>query len=159
MTGRPQRESPKQTCRLSIGEDTYRSILPLLKTERCSFASLSQLVETIVFLSEHICAAEPDRAFAIKLAKLKSKRIIEQIENPELLASRFIHVTLDEQAIAFIDLLVERYPMLFRTRSDAVELLLLNIGGSCVTSKDVLYFANRLADVLSLHPTRSASER
>lgn len=159
MTGRPQRENPKQTCRLSIGEDTYRSVVPLLKTERCSFASLSQLVETIVFLSEHICVAEPADAFAIKLAKLKGQRVIDQIENPELLTSRFIHVTLDEQAIVFIDSLVERYPMLFRTRSDVVELLLLNVGSSCTTSKDVLYFANRLADVLSLHPTRSASER
>lgn len=157
MTGRPQREKPKQTCRLAIGKDVYASILPLYRTKEHEFSSLSQLVETIIFLSEHIYIAEPDNSYVIGLAKLQSKRIIEQIENPELLAFRYIHVTLDEQAIAFVDLLVEKYPMLVKTRSEAVELLLLSIGADSITPKEIRYYANRLADVLSMHPTRAGS--
>lgn len=155
MTGRPQRESPKQTCRLAIGEDVHGSILPLLKSDEVEFASLSQLVETILFLSEHIYVAEPDDAFVIGLAKQKSQRVIAQIEDPSLCAFRHIHVTLDEKAIAFMDLLVRKYPMLFRTRSDVAELLLLNIGSACTGPSEVRYYANRLAEVLSMHPVHA----
>lgn len=157
MTGRPQRENPKQTCRLCVSDDVYREIAALQKTSEHQFASFSQLVETIIFLSEHIYIAESDDAFAIGLVKLKARRIIEQIEDPALGASRYIHVTLDEKAIAFLDLLIERYPMLFRTRSDAAELLLLNIADACATPKEVRYYVNRLVDVLSMHPTHASS--
>lgn len=155
MTGRPQREQPKQTCRLAVGEDVLRSIKPLLKTDGVEFASLSQLVETILFLSEHIYVAEPDDAFVIGLARQKSDRVIAQIEDPALCAFKYIHVTLDEKAIAFMDLLIRKYPMLFRTRSDAAELLLLNVGNACSGPNETRYYANRLAEVLRMHPTHS----
>lgn len=156
MTGRPQRESPKQTSRLCICEDTYQAIKPLMKTSVHEFASLSQLIETIIFLSEHIYIAESEDEFAIGIAKLRLRRTVNQIKDRALLATRFIHVTLDEKAIAFLDLLVEKYPMLFRTRSDAVELLLLDIASACTTEKAVRYYANRLLDVLEMHPTHAS---
>lgn len=155
MTGRPQRENPKQTCRLAIGEDVYRGIRPLLKTSELTFASLSQLVETILFLSEHIYVAEAENALALSLARQKAERTIEQIENPELCDFRYIHVTLDEKAIAFMDTLVRAYPMLFKTRSDVAELLLLNIGNACTGPNEIRYYANRLAEVLRMHPVHS----
>lgn len=153
MTGRPQREVPKETVRADITEDTYVSVLPLLRNDIVSFASVSQLVETIVFLSEHIYVAEPDDSFVVNLAKLKARRTIEQIRNPDLMKSRFIHVTLDVDAIGFLDLLVRKYPMLFRRRSDVLELLLLNVGSECDSPKGMRYYANRLSDVLLMHPT------
>lgn len=77
MTGRPQREEPKETIRLTIGKDVYASMLPLLKNDTVTFASMSQLVETIIFLSEHIYIAEPDDSFVIGLAGIRADRIIE----------------------------------------------------------------------------------
>lgn len=159
MTGRPQRESPKQTCRLCIGEDVFQALGPLIKTSEHEFSSLSQLVETIIFLSEHIYIAEPDDSFAIGLAELKSRRVVAQIEDRALMESRFIHVTLDEKAIGFLDLLIEKYPMLFKTRSECAELLFLDILQSCTTPKELRYMINRLVDVLGLHPTHAASTR
>lgn len=67
MTGRPQREKPKETIRAAVSEDIYASVLPLLKNDTLTFASVSQLVETIIFLSEHIYVAEPDDSFVIGL--------------------------------------------------------------------------------------------
>lgn len=159
MTGRPQREMPKETVRVAVGDDVYASILPLLNNDKHPFASVSQLVETIIFLSQHIYAAEPDNGFAIDLAKLKSKHVIAQIRDPELARERFLHVTLDVDAVKFIDLLVGKYHMLFRNRSEAVELMLLNVGKSCNTPKGVRYYANRLNEVLGLHPSRKQMGR
>lgn len=152
MTGRPQREKPKETIRAAVSEDIYASVLPLLKNDTLTFASVSQLVETIIFLSEHIYVAEPDDSFVIGLVRLRADRVIDQIWNPQLMASRYIHVTLDVDAVGFLDLLVRKYPMLFRNRSEVIELLLLNIGEECGTSNGTRYYASRLAEVLSLHP-------
>lgn len=152
MTGRPQREKPKKTIRAAVSEDVYASVLPLLKNDTMNFASVSQLVETIIFLSEHIYIAEPDNGFVIGLARLRANRVIAQIKDPKLTASRYIHVTLDVDAVEFLDLLVRKYNMLFKNRSDVVELLLLNVGEECGTPDGIRYFANRLAEVLSLHP-------
>ena len=74
MTGRPQREEPKETIRLTIGKDVYASMLPLLKNDTVTFASMSQLVETIIFLSEHIYIAEPDDSFVIGLAGIRGRQ-------------------------------------------------------------------------------------
>ena len=152
MTGRPQREKPKETIRAAVSEDVYASVLPLLKNDTMNFASVSQLVETIIFLSEHIYIAEPVNGFVIGLARLRTNRVIAQIKDPKLTASRYVHVTLDVDAVEFLDLLVRKYNMLFKNRSDVVELLLLNIGEECGTPDGIRYFANRLAEVLSLHP-------
>ena len=159
MTGRPQREEPKETVRIAVSEDVYASVLPLLKNDTIAFASVSQLVETIIFLSEHIYVAEPDDSFVIGLAKLRANRTIAQIKNPALTASRYIHVTLDVSAVEFLDLLVRKYHMLFRNRSDVVELLLLNIGEECATPDGIRYYANRLAEVLSLHPVHERQSK
>lgn len=156
MTGRPQRDNPKQTCRLCINEDVYRSTRELLKAAHPEFGSLSQLVETIIFLSEHIYITEPDNSFAVDLAKLQSRHVIEQIEGRTTTSTRYIHVSLDEKAIAFIDLLIEKYPMLSKTRSDVTELLLLNITKACRTEKELRYYVSRLSDVLSMHPTNAS---
>lgn len=152
MTGKPQRERPKETIRVAVGEDVYASVLPLLKNDTLTFASVSQLVETIVFLSEHIYVAEADDSFVIELVKLRANRTIAQIRDPRLTESRYIHVTLDVDAVRFLDLLVQKYPTLFRNRSDVMELLLLNVGRGCDGPNGVRYYANRLAEVLSLHP-------
>ena len=154
MTGRPQREEPKETIRLTIGKDVYASMLPLLKNDTVTFASMSQLVETMIFLSEHIYIAEPDDSFVIGLAGIRADRIIEQIGDPALTTTRHVHVSLDVQAIGFLDLLVRKYHMLFKNRSDVVELLLLNIAGECGTPSGIRYYASRLAEVLDLHPVQ-----
>ena len=154
MTGRPLREKPKETVRVAVSQDVRTSILPLLKNELVDFASFSELVETIMFLSEHIYTIEPDNSFVIKLEKIRHKRVLAQIKDHELMRSRFIHVTLDVQAVGFLDLLVRKYPMLFRNRSDVMELLLANVGSECAATKGVRYYANRLAEVKGMHPTR-----
>lgn len=152
MSGRPQREEPKETIRAAVSEDVFASVLPLLKNDTMTFASVSQLVETIIFLSEHVYIAEPDDSFVVGLAKLRANRIVAQVKDPDLMASRYIHVTLDVSAVGFLDLLVRKYSMLFKSRSDVIELLLLNVGKECGTASGIRYYANRLAEVLSLHP-------
>lgn len=154
MTGRPQRELPKETIRLSLNEHVQASLRPLMKNEIVWFASLSQLIETILFLSEHIYIVEPDDGFVLSLARVRADQLIAQVKNPELYGSHFVHVTLDAQTIRFVDMLIGKYPMLFKRRSDTIELLLWNIGRECSTPKDVKYYASRLAEVLTMHPTR-----
>lgn len=158
MTGRPQRDLPKETIRLVISKRTWFSLRPLLKSDAVEFSSMSQLVETIVFLSEHIYAVEPDNGFVLSLARLHADQVIAQIKDPSLYDSRYMHVSMDVHAIEFVDMLVERYPMLFRRRSDVMELLLWSVGRECDDPNGVRYYANRLAEVQSLHPTR-ADER
>lgn len=158
MTGRPQRELPKEIIRLTIFENVYWSLRSLYKNDSVKFTSMSQLVETIIFLSEHIYAIEPENGFILGLAKLRANQVVEQIKDPELHRSRFLHVSIDAQAIAFVDMLVSKYPMLFKNRSDVVDLLLWNVGRECDTEKGIRYYANRLSDVLLLHPTRKKSD-
>lgn len=154
MVGRPQRDQPKENLRLIISERVYASMRPLYRNGVVSFGSRSRLVETIVFLSEHIYAVEPDNGFVLDLARLHADQVIEQIKNPELFDSCCLHVSLDRQAVAFIDMLVAKYPMLFSSRSEVVELLLWNIGRECNTEKGVRYYVNRLEEVMAMHPTR-----
>ena len=92
--------------------------------------------------------------FVIGLAGIRADRIIEQIGDPALTTTRHVHVSLDVQAIGFLDLLVRKYHMLFKNRSDVVELLLLNIAGECGTPSGIRYYASRLAEVLDLHPVQ-----
>lgn len=155
MTGKPQRELPKETIRLAITKRVWFSLRPLLKSDAAEFASMSQLVETIVFLSEHIYAVEPDNGFVLSLARLHADQVIAQIKDPDLFDSRYMHVSMDVHAIEFIDMLVDKYPMLFRRRSDVMELLLWNVGSECDDPNGVRYYANRLAEVQTLHPTRA----
>ncbi len=155
MTGKPQRDTPKENIRVLIDEDVYEGILPLLNNDRMVFASMSQLVETILFLSEHIYAEEPDDGFAVELAKIKARRAIAQIEAFGEAGTRHLHLTLDARAVSFLNMLARTYRMLFRNRRDALEVLLLNIGMLCKTPQGIRYCANRLYDVLDLHPTQT----
>lgn len=152
MTGKPQREVAKKPVQIRIDESVYASVLPLLKSGRARFSSLSQLFETIVFLSEHIYIEEPDDGFIIQIAELKLDRIIDQIRGRAQRDKRPLHIVLDVRALSFVDMLIERYRLIFRNRSETFELLLYNIGTACDSPADASYFGNRLADVLELHP-------
>lgn len=154
MTGRPQREKPKETIRAVIGNDVYISLLPILRNKTKRFYSMSQLVETIVFLSEHVYIVEPDDGFVIGLAKLRHERILAQIGDPYLTRQKCMHVTLDERAVDFLDLLVSKYHMLFKNRSEALELVLYNVSNACRTQKELDYYVDRLIEVMRQHPAR-----
>lgn len=154
MTGKPQRGAAKKPVQIRIDESVYASVLPLLKSGRARFSSLSQLFEAIIFLSEHIYIEEPDDGFIIQIAELKLNRIIDQIKDHAQRDKRPVHVTLDVRALSFVDMLVMRYRSIFRNRSETLELLLCNIGTVCDSPAGTSYFGNRLADVLELHPTQ-----
>lgn len=154
MAGKPQREVAKRPIQIQVDEGVYASVLPLLKSGRARFSSLSQLFETIVFLSERIYIEEPDDGFIVHIAELKLSRIVRRIRCRAQGDKRPVHITLDVHALSFVDMLVKKYRSIFRNRSEALELLLCNIGEACDSPADASYFGNRLADILELHPTK-----
>jgi hypothetical protein len=152
MTGKPRRTSAKRDVHIAIHNDIFKSVQPLLKEQDSGIESFSNLVETIIFLSFHMYTEEPDNGFIARLAKLKTSNALRYIEHRSSDTIHHVHMTLDIEAIAFLDMLVARYGILFESRSAALDLLLCNIGNGCTTPDEIHYYSNRLNEVLRLHP-------
>lgn len=152
MTGRPRRLHAKRDVHIHIHDDIYLSIQPLLADGSCAIESFSSLVETIIFLSLHMYAEEQRNGFVVRLAELKTQKTLEYIEQRDSNTTRCVHMTLDTEALDFLDMLTMRYSALFESRSMTLDLLLCNIGNGCDTSDGVRYYGNRLNEVLKLHP-------
>lgn len=154
MSGTPHRTKAKKQVQARLSQDVYESIVGLLDDSGGLFTSFSQLVETIIFLSAHMYIEEPDNGYVKALAKLMSERTLDRIEKGHPDPEKHVHMTIDIEALGFIDMLVARYPMVANNRSVAINLILFNIGRTCNTKEDRRYYTNRLQDVLSLHPVR-----
>ena len=156
MAGKPRRKRPKVDLQVFVEERDYSAVLPLIDCSQCKFTSFSQLLETIIFLSQHMYIEEPDDSFVAKLFELKSARALACLKNKMNSNLRRVHATIDRDALRFIDMLVSRYRMLFSSRSEVVGLLLGNIGKECTSLEDIHYYCNRLLEVLLLHPYRKS---
>lgn len=159
MAGKPHREHAKKAIQLVIQNESYARVQPLRKAAADVSPSFSQLFEGIVFLSEHIYIQEPDNGFLMQLLELKTALVVQELHVEGKRQSRRIHVTIDERACSFLDMVVRRYHTCFMSRSEFADLLLLNIGVGCTDQEAVQYYANRLREVRRLHPIRIKGAR
>ena len=159
MAGRPHREHAKKAVQFVIQNKSYALVQPLRRAAADVSPSFSQLFEGIVFLSEHIYIQEPDNGFLMRLLELRTDLIIQDINAAGKRRVRRIHVTIDESACNYLDMLVSRYRTCFRSRNELADLMLLSVGMDCTDSEAIHYYANRLREIRRLHPIRVKSAR
>ena len=159
MTGIPHREHAKIAIQLVIQNESYARVQPLQKAAADIIPSFSQLFEGIVFLSEHMYIQEPDNGFLEQLLELKTALLIHDINTGVKRQRTRVHVTIDERACTYLDMIVRKYRACFTSRNDFADLLLLNIGLDCTDRESVQYYANRLREIRRLHPIRVKSVR
>lgn len=159
MTGIPHREHAKIAIQLIIQNESYTRIQPLQKATADIIPSFSQLFEGIVFLAEHMYIQEPDNGFLVQLLELKTALLIRDINAGVKRRLKRIHVTIDERACRYLDMIVCKYHICFTSRNDFADLLLLNIGLDCTDHEAVQYYANRLREIRRLHPIRVKNTR
>lgn len=159
MAGKPHREHAKRAIQLAVQNESYVHVQPLRKAAVDVCPSFSQLFEGIVFLSEQMYIQEPDNGFLLQLLELKTACIIRDINARDNRQLKRVHVTIDERACNYLDMIAHRYHVCFRSRNEFADLLLLNIGMGCTDHDAVQYYANRLREIRRQNPIRTKEAR
>lgn len=131
----------------------------LYTVQNGSFKSMSALVETIVFLAKATYTEQNGAHFLFELRTIKVT-LLESLGNLKTLPnSRLVHLTVDDEAVEFIDMLASQYRIVCRNRSEALELILAYAGRYCGTPQHREHFLGRLETVLAQHPYASAQTK
>lgn len=148
----PQRTHPKQRIHASIEVELYHRISLLRTTQASALNSLSALVETIVFWGKGIYLEQRGEEFLFELRSLKALRLLELDDLHAFPPERNLHLTLDIEAIEFLDLLHMQYPVVFHSRTEALALILAYASAYCADVEKRRYLMRRLETVLAQHP-------
>lgn len=154
MAGKPQREKAKTAIQIVTDADVRSRLSPLLAGRRKGEASLSRLVETLLFLLESVYIEDSNEKFVRTYYGLKSRRLREIAEAGREPSQKRVHVTIDRGACTFADLMTRRHPCLFRTRSELATILLYQAGLYCKNDTSLRYFTRRLEHASQTHPKR-----
>lgn len=154
MAGRPQRDRPKRAIQLSVDETVYLLTLSLIDGEEPLSMSRSQLFESLVLLAreEHIVNAEED--FAARARAMRTRWLDDELRTCRPVSRRSLHLTIGDEALGFLDMLVLRYRPLLRTRGDAASLVLQLAAERLTTRERNTWMKRRLEDVMLKYPVR-----
>lgn len=154
MPGKPQRDEPKAAVQLRIDETAYRCVLPLIRGEAPLNMSFSRLLETILLLAKNEYTCNTSRDFVEELCRMKKKQVEETIAIRDARPQRRVHVTIDHEALGFLDMLVTRYRSLFRTRGIAASLVLRRFGERLATVEQIDWMKRRIEEIFLKYPVR-----
>lgn len=150
----PQRALPKQNIHATLEKTLYRQISLLLSSGQTMFGSMSSLVETLVFWGEGIYFEQQGEKFLFELLTIKARHLLRLTDLHAFPPTHTAHLTMDCEAIAFLDLLCEEYPVVFQNRTEALALLLAYASVYCTNNERRQYLLRRLNNVLIQHPPR-----
>lgn len=154
MTGRPQRGRPKLAVQFYVDEVAYRCVLPLLECLPARQRSFSRLVEAILLLGKNEYVSNTSRDFIGELCLMKKHQIEEGIAIQGKRPKRRLHLTIDSEALGFLDMLVTRYRPVLPARGDAMSLMLRRVGERLTTREKTNWMKRRLEEILLKYPVR-----
>lgn len=130
------------------------SLVSLLGCSEHQIGSLSQLFECLLFLLEGIYIENSDARFTRRLYEVAAQRASDIAARGTEPAQEFVHLTIDANARAFMDLLKQRYRNLLGSRSKVATLVAYWTSRLCANTQGMRYLARRLEQVRRYHPTR-----
>lgn len=155
MAGRPERTHKKNSVRVHVSKELYRTVRPLVSSPQ-PFRSFSQFFEALVFSLEATYVEMAGEDMPRLMRDLKVDRLLELNDFTRAPAQHDLHMTLDETAVEFMDFLCERFPVIFADRNEVVELMLRYVRRFMQDPNTTLYLAQRLHQALEMHPVRPA---
>ena len=158
MSRKPQREQVKRAIQLRVNAELPTRVRKKLPACEDGPASLSRLIEDMLFMTRAAYAESPSEDFVRNAYALRARQFMDISRagaEPELAT---IHVTIDRDACAFADLLTKRHPRVFPSRSELCALLLYQADIFCATDKQARYFLLRLEETVRVHPRNGPSE-
>ena len=159
MTGRPARSHPKLPVQLHVDADALYLLPRLLGAPGQPPASLSQLFEDLVFLMESSYLEEPDEQFVRRAYEIAARRLLHIAASGHEPAAARLHLTIDEDACAFIDFIKSRHPVLFESRSSVATLIAFHAAQYCTDADHLRYLEHRIADIRHIHPDHQKKGR
>lgn len=154
MPGRPQRDEPKVAIQIRIDEAAYQCVLPLIRGRAPLHMSFSRLLEAILLLAKNEYVSNTSRDFVEELCLMKRRQVEETIAIRGERPQRRVHVTIDREALGFLDMLVLRYRSIFRTRGVAASLVLRRFGERLTSEEKTEWMKRRIEEILLKYPVR-----
>lgn len=154
MAGKPQREKTKLAVQFTIDEAAYECVLPLITGDSPLRMSISRLIEAILLLAKNEYDSNMNRDFVGELCLMKERQIEEGIALQATRPQRRLHVTIDREALGFLDMLVTRYRPVLHARGEAMTLILRRVGERLTTNEKTGWMKRRLEEILLKYPVR-----
>lgn len=148
----PLRTHPKRDIHLQVTEDIFTKIGILYSTQSNLFKSLSALVETIIFLAKTTYSEQDGAHFLFELRSIKVAQLESLGSLRKFPQARLVHLTVDHEAVEFLDMLSTQYRVVCRNRSEALGLILAYTTRYCGTPQHRAHLLARLETVLAQHP-------
>lgn len=141
---------PKSLLLANVSAEIYARVAPLLADPAVPCGSFSQLTETLLFLAQSAYHERKTDGFAKRLLRVKALEIAETQDLTARKKMKRVHVSVDPDARAFLEEFTARYPGLFSSRNEALELIYAHAARSY--AEHPTHFAKRLEDTVRLHP-------
>lgn len=116
--------------------------------------SRSKLFESVLFLAKSEYVANVEHDFVTRLCDTKKRLLDAMAHERKPPRKKGLHVTLDREALEFLDMLAFRYRYLFRSRNEVASLILICIGEQARGRERANWIRQRLEEVLIDYPAR-----
>ena len=150
MGRKPQRARVKRPVQVRTHANVRSRLSPLLRMG--TRGSLSQVVENMLFVMEVQYNTSGREQLMRSCYETRSQQLMDIARTGVEPEQELVHVTVDQEAIAFADLMVRRHRRLFVSRRDMGGLLLYRAGSYCKDEDLARYFVARLEQAARLHP-------
>lgn len=154
MSGKPQRKRPKKAVQLRVDRAAYCCLLPLLQGDNPLDMSYSQLFESVVLLAREEYVSNTNQDFIVRLCSMKKTRVEEEMRGRFATARKTLHLTIDSEALEFLNMLASRYHALFHTRGEVASLIMRRVGYRAKTPERAEWMKRRLEEILLKYPVR-----
>lgn len=154
MAGRPQRGEAKVAVQFDVDETALARVLPLIEGESRLNMSLSRLIEAILLLAKNEYTLNASRDFVGELCLMKEHQIKEGIALRGKRLRRKLHLTIDREALEFVDMLVMRYRPVVHARGTALTLILWRFSERLTSTEKIAWMKRRLEEMLIKYPVR-----
>jgi hypothetical protein len=125
MTRKPDREHVKKAIQFKLSRDIYELVNAFLKREDNAFRSLSQFTEILIFSARDTYSALPTKDFVYELRRIKAMLYTSSHEYEKPDPKKQLHVTIDVDALHFVETFLRKYRSSFSSRSELIELFFL----------------------------------
>ena len=156
MTRKPDREYAKKAIHFKLSTDIYELINAFSKREDNAFRSLSQFTEALIFSARDTYSALPTKDFVYELRRIKAMLYTSSHEYEKPVPKKRLHVTIDADALYFVETFLRKYRSSFSSRSELIELFFLRFVKFNDKEGGTAYMLERIKQAQLNNPVRIA---
>ncbi len=154
MSKKPDRKKAKRAVQFKVSSDAYDSISIFLTGDVGIFKSLSNFVETLIFCARDTYIALQTNDFVNGLRRIKALFYIASCEIESSKPKKLLHLTIDVDALDFLDIFLKKYRSSFRSRNELVELFFMYSASYSDSADRMKYILGRMKQAQLNNPIR-----